>query len=158
VFRAPLATIVLLISLTGLAACGSGEKATPAACLKPAPAYLAALRATPGKVELSPGTPISSCLTENQGSGELTTVGTSMVGAATDLNAAARANPAGPAAARLGYLVGAAGKGASGTGGIHSNLIERLRAAALYSPGGRPLPSHFKGAYTSGYAEGRKNG
>jgi hypothetical protein len=151
-------TLALALSLTGLAACGSGEKATPAACLNGAPAYIAALRAAPGTVELSGGTPISSCLTENQGVGELTTVGTSMVGAATALNAAARANPAGPAPVRLGYLVGAAGQGASHTGGIHANLIARLTAAARFSPGGRPLPPGFGHAYASGYAAGKDHG
>lgn len=156
--RALVAALAALTLLTGLAACGSGEKATPAACLNGAPAYLAALRAAPGTVELSAGTPISSCLTENQGSGELTTIGTSMLGAATTLNAAGRANPAGPAPVRLGYLVGAAGKGASDTGGIHANLIARLTAAARFSPGGRPLPPAFGPAYASGYAAGKDHG
>jgi hypothetical protein len=151
-------TLALAVSLTALAGCGSGEEKTPAACLKRAPAYLAALRAAPGSVELAVGTPISSCLARNQGSGEETAVGTSMIGAATALNVAARANPTGPAPVRLGYLVGAAIRGASDTAGIHANLIARLTSAARFSPGGQPLPPDFGRAYASGYAAGKDHG
>ena len=57
-----------------------------------------------------------------------------MVEAATRLNAEARAEPGGAANLQLGYLLGAAQRGAEGTEGIHAELIRRLTAAARYSP------------------------
>jgi hypothetical protein len=151
-------SLALAGSLAGLAGCGSGEVATPAACLKGAPAYLSALRTAPGKVELAAKTPISSCLTKNQGSGDLTTVGTSMIRAATLLNTYGRGDLTGPTPVRLGYLVGAATRGASDTAGIHATLIDRLTAAARFSPHGTPLPQGFEPAYRSGYAAGEDHG
>ena len=60
------------------------------------------------------------------------------------LNAEARTNPAGAADLQLGYLLGAAQRGAEDTDGIHAELVRRLdRRAARYSPGKRPLPPRF---------------
>ena len=66
-----------------------------------------------------------------------------MLTAATKLNAEARAEPGGAANLQLGYLLGAAQRGADGTEGIHAELIRRLSAAARYSPDNRPLPAAF---------------
>ena len=150
--------IALLAAALAAAGCGSGEKQTPAACLGTPQAYVRALGSAPGKVELAPGTPISSCLTKNQGTGDMTTVGTSMIGAATQLNAEARRPGGSKAALEAGYLVGAAANGAAETGGIDATLVDRLTAAARYSPGGRPLPPGFDPAYRTGYAAGRSHG
>jgi hypothetical protein len=81
-----------------------------------------------------------------------------LVSAATRLNSDARANPEGPAALRLGYLLGAAGYRAERTGGIHAELLRRLSAAARYSPGGRPLPPRFQRMYRRGRDAGRTSG
>ena len=81
-----------------------------------------------------------------------------MVEAATSLNAAGRSDPGGRAPLRLGYLVGAAQHGAEATSGIHADLLRRLRAAALYSPGGRPLPEAFRRGYEQGLAAGNRHG
>ncbi len=80
-----------------------------------------------------------------------------MIDAATKLNAEARANPEGPAALRLGYLLGAAERGAEQTEGIHAELIRRLTVAARYSPEG-PLPAAFAAAYRDGFDAGRDSG
>jgi hypothetical protein len=144
--------------LLGVAGCGSPSDATPVACLSGASAYLRALEDAPGAVELGGQTPISDCLAENQKGGDLAAVGTAMVSAATKLNAEARARPGGAANLRLGYLLGAAERGAGGTEGIHAELIRRLVAAARYSPDNRPLPAAFYGTYRSGYAAGQKDG
>ena len=77
-----------------------------------------------------------------------------MVRAATALNSEARENPGGPAALRVGYLLGAAERGAEDTAGIHAELIRRLEAAAKYSPGSRPLPRAFERAYEEGFEAG----
>ena len=101
---------------------------------------------------------ISECLPQNQKAGDLATVGLAMLRATTKLNATARAEPGGAANLQLGYLLGAAERGAEETEGIHDELIRRLTAAARYSPDNRPLPRSFHEAYRSGYSAGQKNG
>src|SRR4051794_32475380 len=134
------ATATALLCLVG---CGATSDSTPVTCLEGAGAYLTALKKAPGAVELRGETLISGCLVENQKAGDLASVGTAMVAATTKLNGEARAEPGGGANLRLGYLLGAAQRGAEETGGIHADLIRRLSAAARYSPGGQPLPAAF---------------
>jgi hypothetical protein len=151
---------VALIVTLALAATGCGgreEDTTPVACLDGAGAYLAALGGAPGEVRLGGDVPIADCLAENQDGGELAGVGEAMLEAATELNAEAQADPEGPAALRLGYLLGAAERGAEDTAGIHAELIRRLTVAARYSPEG-PLPPAFMRAYREGFAAGRADG
>jgi hypothetical protein len=81
-----------------------------------------------------------------------------MLGAATKLNAEARSEPGGDANLQLGYLLGAAQRGAERTEGIHAELIRRLSAAARYSPDSRPLPPAFLPAYRRGYDAGFAGG
>jgi len=155
-------TALALLALTalggGLAACGATDNSTPVACLEGSGAYLRALRAAPGEVALGDGTPISGCLVENQEAGDLATVGSAMVAAATSLNAEARAEPGGGASLRLGYLLGAAQRGADSNEGIDADLVRRLAAAASYSPEGRPLPAAFLRAYGEGFDAGEARG
>jgi hypothetical protein len=147
------------IALALLAAgCGGTGDSTPVACLDGAGAYLGALGGAPGEVRLSGEVPISDCLAENQAGGDLTGVGAAMLAAATKLNAEARVEPGAGANLQLGYLLGAAQRGAEGTEGIHTELIRRLSAAARYSPDNRPLPPAFYRAYRSGYAAGNDHG
>ena len=81
-----------------------------------------------------------------------------MVGAATKLNAEARAEPGGDANLQLGYLLGAAERGADETEGIHAELIRRLTAAARYSPDNRPPSAAFLRAYREGFDAGQRRG
>jgi hypothetical protein len=147
-----------LAFVLGAAGCGQASDATPVACLEETAVYLAALRNAPGAVELRSGVPISDCLAENQKGGELATVGTAMVAAATRLNSEARAERGGAAGLQLGYLLGAAQRGADRTNGIHAELIRRLSAAARYSPDNRPLPPAFTRAYREGFDAGHTGG
>jgi len=149
--------LAFVASLIVLGGCGGPDASTPVACLEGAPAYLRALGDAPGEVELG-GAPISDCLVQNQTGGDLATVGTAMLTATTKLNAAARAEPGGAANLELGYLLGAAQRGAEGTEGIHAELIRRLTAAARYSPDNRPLPATFLDAYQRGFDAGRAHG
>jgi hypothetical protein len=135
--------------LAALAGCGAEEESTPVACLE-GPAFY--------EEPHLDGVLISECLTESQGGGDLANVGAAMLSAATELNGEAREQPGGAANAQLGYLLGAAGRGAAETEGIHDELVRRLVAAARYSPDNRPLPPAFLRAYRSGYAAGQKNG
>jgi hypothetical protein len=150
--------VIALLGFAVLAGCGSPDNHTPVACLEGTGAYLAALGTAPGSVRLRDDTPISSCLVENQAGGDIATMGTAMVAATTKLNAEARAEPGGAANVELGYLLGAAQRGADGTDGIHAELIRRLTAAARYSPDNRPLPATFLDAYQRGFDAGHARG
>lgn len=151
--RASLAALVAVFVLAGCG--GRDDETTPVACLDGAKAYLVALGDAPGEVRLSGDVPIADCLAENQDGGELAGVGEAMLEAATELNAEGREDPA--AALQLGYLLGAAERGAEDTAGIHAELIRRLTVAARYSPEG-PLPPAFMRAYREGFAAGRGGG
>ncbi|MDX6582651.1 MAG: hypothetical protein QOI10_1835 [Solirubrobacterales bacterium] len=143
-----------------LAGCGATEPpATPAACLVPGTEYLRALEAAPGEVRLPDNTPISSCLVPDQASGALQTVGKSIIDAATELNRQILRDPDPRTIIRLGYLVGAVQEGASGTGGVHHDLILRLDSAARYSgPAGKPFGAAFERTFGQGYAAGQADG
>lgn len=137
------------------AGCSKSEpEATPDACLVSSDEYLQALAAAPGEVRLEGETPISDCLVPEQEGGDLARVGQEMIKAATDLNAAARRDPTGPASVQLGYLVGAVERGAEG---IHTDLKRRLSAAARYSPDGL-LPAEFERTFGQGYSAGLESG
>jgi hypothetical protein len=141
-----------------VAGCGGREGSTPVGCLEGREAYLSALEAAPGEVRLDGETPISECLAENQDPGDLATAGAAMVEAATTLNAEAREGPGGAANLQLGYLIGAAERGAEETAGIHADLLRRLAVAARFAPGKQPLPQTFLRTYAEGYDAGRADG
>jgi hypothetical protein len=149
-------SLALCLCLLGAAGCGSSnEEKTPVACLAGPATFV---RAVDGDGRLAGNVAISSCLTENQGAGDLAQVGGSLVTAATRLNAEARRRPLSGAPAHLGFLVGAVARGASDTGGIHAVLLQRVTAAATYRPGGRAALPQIKALYARGYAEGRAHG
>lgn len=156
--RASAPPLLSALSILALIGCASPAATTPPACLRGPDAYLAALKGAPRPARLAGGVAISECLSANQEGGTLAGVGESMLSAANQLNAAARAKPSGEAGLQLGYLLGAAQRGAERTGGIHAELIRRLRAAARYSPGGDPLPAAFRHAYREGFAAGHAGG
>jgi hypothetical protein len=149
---------IALLALAVLAGCGSADSSTPVACLESEGTYLKALADAPGEVKLHGEALISECLAENQKAGDLATVGTALVGTATKLNAEARAEPGGDANLQLGYLLGAAQRGAEGTDGIHAELLRRLTAAARYSPDNRPPPAAFLRVYREGFDAGQAGG
>jgi hypothetical protein len=146
---------LLLVLIAG--GCGKQDDSTPVACLEGSGAYVAALSDAPGEVKLGGETPISECLAENQQAGDLATVGGALVEAATKLNAEARGEPGDAANLQLGYLLGAAQRGADATEGIHTDLIRRLAVAARYSPDGR-LPATFLSTYREGFDAGHTHG
>jgi hypothetical protein len=119
---------VLLLAVTLVAAEGCGkdsDKGLPSACPADSGQVVAALRQAPGPVRID-GIALSDCLTKRSSPEQVQRVGATYVEAATDLSREARSHPDGPAALRLGYLVGAAHRGASSTEGVHSELIRRL--------------------------------
>lgn len=144
--RLPL--IVLLISVAAFG-CGESENGTPSACLEGRAFFL-----EEGQKDVR----ISDCLPANQTGGDLAEVGAAMLAAATELNAEARAEPGGAANLQLGYLLGAAERGAENSEGIHAELIRRLAAAARYSPDNQPLPARFLRTYREGFDAGHARG
>ncbi len=155
--RASLAFACLAAALLGVG-CGGKEDSTPVACLEGANAFRQALGAAPGEVRVGGETPLSDCLARNQQAGDLATVGEALVEVATELNAEAREEPGGPAAVQLGYLLGAAQRGAEGTEGIHSELIRRLTVAARYAPDAAPLGARLLAGYREGFDAGHAHG
>jgi hypothetical protein len=140
------------------AGCGNQDDSTPVACLEGPAAYVTALRGAPGEVKIAGETPIGDCLAPNQTAGDLASVGATLVEVATRLNARAREEPGGPAALQLGYLIGAAEKGAEETEGIHADLVRRLTVAARFAPDAAPLGTGFRAAYLEGFDAGHERG
>jgi hypothetical protein len=145
--------LIVFLALVGTVAtgCGDSEDSTPVACLEGDRVYLRALEDAPGEVRLDGEVPISDCLPASQSGGDLAEVGAVMLAAMTELNAEARAEPGGEANVQLGYLLGAAQRGAESSEGIHAELIRRLAAAARYSPDNQPLSTPFLRTYREGF-------
>lgn len=157
----PIRGPILLACLAALALAGCGESRdseTPVSCLEGAEAYERALARAPGAVRLGGETPLEDCLAENQNGGDLGAVGEAMVETATALNAEARQDPGGQATLELGYLIGAAERGAEETEGIHTDLIRRLVVAARFTPGDETLSPAFLAVYREGFDAGRNGG
>jgi hypothetical protein len=147
---------LLTAAIALIAGCGSSQDdQAPASCLVGSQAYLTALERAPSPVLLGSTTPISDCLVPQQEGGQLATIGQEMVVAATKLNAEARRDPGGRAAVELGYLLGAASKGADS---IHTDLIRRLNSSAHFSETGGALPARIERAFGRGYAAGQSSG
>jgi hypothetical protein len=152
-------TVALVACLVAvLAGCGDKDDSTPVACLEGIVAYEKALADAPGEVLLEGETPISECFVRNQSTGDLTRVGEAVIAAATELNAGAVQEPGGPANLQLGYLLGAAERGAEESEGIHADLIRRLTVAARFAPGKEPLSEEFLETYREGFDAGRSGG
>lgn len=147
----PAWTLALLAGLA-LAGCGREEEAQlPAACRVGAPAVAAALREAPGDVRLDGGTPLSDCLVRTSEQGDVLLVGEVYLQVAARLADAAAAAPSGPAALRLGYLMGAVRRGAEETQGIYDELLRRIEQETARVDRTSP-------AYRRGERAGRQSG
>jgi hypothetical protein len=155
--RIPVVALAALLAMFTTGCSKSEPEQAPAACLEGPSVYTEALPAFPGAVRLQGETRISDCLVPGQQGGELAEVGSSMITVATRLNEEARRSPIAPETAELGYLVGAAERGAEGTAGIHEDLIRRLNTAARFSPAGAPS-ADFERNFNLGYTAGREKG
>ena len=111
-------------------ACGE-EEVPPVAgsCTGDPAAVISALGTAPDAVELPDGATISACVRNARSGAELQNVGVTLSGAAEDLEARAMEGDE-TAALQLGYLVGAARKGAATTGGVAAELVRRLERSA----------------------------
>jgi hypothetical protein len=116
------ATAILAVALAG---CGSGSAKPPEACMGDSAALLRALASAPAQVRVG-GKPISDCFTRNQDGDSLQALSTGLLGAAQTLGDRARGGNK-QAALELGYLIGAATRGAQHTG-VAGEVVRRLRA------------------------------
>lgn len=122
--RTGVASAALVLLLT--AGCSREEPPTlPAACRTGPAAFQDALASAPGDVRLE-GTRLSECVSEANDSADIQSVGATFVDVAIELVPRAEAEPEGRAATQLGYLVGAARRGADRTQGFHDEMVRRL--------------------------------
>ena len=106
------------------AGCGGGRsESLPAACTEGPGAVLKALAKAPGAVSIQ-GTPISHCFNRDAAGDDVQIVGTNLLAAAQQLGDRAKAGDR-QAALRLGYLLGAARRGAR-RNGLGSEIVRRL--------------------------------
>ena len=120
----------------------------PRQCIGDSGGLLKALAAAPGPVRVD-GEPISQCFSRKHDSVEMQALGTGLLAAAETLGDRARGG-SDKAALQLGYLVGAAERGATRSG-IADELIRRLQAETT-------LPARAQTAYASGHRAGRAQG
>jgi hypothetical protein len=146
--RFPLSWTLALIGLS-IAACGD-DPSLPSACTREPATVRTALRAAQHAVTLD-GVRLSSCVADASDAAELQAVGNSLVGAATALSDEARGHPGGDAELRLGYLIGAARRGAGREGGERTELVRRLEQEEQSLEGDRA-------AFRRGVEAGRRSG
>jgi len=148
--RGPRRTLALLVAGALLAGCGEEEE-LPIACTDRAQLERA-LTAAPRLVELPGGVSLAECVRRARTDAELQELGLALTGVAEELEVAAREDER--AALRLGYLIGAARRGAISTaGGVQLELARRLERSGAQVQG-RPLEEALVRGLEAGGAEG----
>jgi hypothetical protein len=132
-------SLAALLSLLALGGCArQDERPAPVACSAIPDAYARALDGAPGEVRVN-GVRISDCLVKDASSADVQHVGATLLETARILAERGEAE-------ELGYLVGAARRGARRSQGIHDEIVRRLEQEA------GPL------ARTPGYGRGERAG
>lgn len=121
------ATALVIGAALLLPACSDDKEAVPAACAQGPDAVRAALRKAPAPVTID-GSPLSGCIKDTSGGGDLQEVGFTYLDVASRLAAAAEREPNGSAALQLGYLMGAFEKSKVGAQGVGYELGRRLHS------------------------------
>jgi hypothetical protein len=137
--RRPAALLAVAAALGAGAGCGSSEpKPVDPACLASPGAIERALARAPAPVTLASGIRLSDCVSGADTDADLQNAGIVLTRAADHL--AGRAQRGDPQAALgLGYLVGAARRGAARTNGTRAELAHRVESAArVLADGGGP--------------------
>jgi hypothetical protein len=140
------------------AACGraTGLDHAPGVCVKGLAServgdLRAALAKAPGQVTLPGGTRISECLAHDSDSGDIQTVGSTLLSVAQDLADASQRRRSDAALTELGYLIGAAHRGATRAQGVADELVRRMDQELQNVDVAAP-------AYVSGERAGRAGG
>jgi hypothetical protein len=120
--------VIALVCATALVAGCGGDKAQPlpAACKEGPQAIVNALAKAPANVSIDGSTPISQCFNRGASGDDVQIVGTFLLSAAQQLGDRARQGDE-QSALRLGYLVGAAQRGAR-RNGLGSEIVRRIEA------------------------------
>ena len=119
----------LALILLGMWGCSEEGGPPPAVgCTAGADAVASALEAAPGEVTLADGARLSECVRDSDSDAELQSLGIVLTRVAEDLEAEAPEDP--DAALRLGYLVGAARRGAPSDSSLQFELVQRLQRSA----------------------------
>ncbi|MCW3050592.1 MAG: hypothetical protein JWO74_4876 [Solirubrobacterales bacterium] len=127
---------LLACAVPAASACGAGDPPLAATCTQSSAAIERALQRAPVTVRLRDGTALSACFANARTDAALQSFGIIAVGAAEHLGARAQHGDA-RAAIQLGYLVGAARRGAGRASGTQAELARRVeRAAAFVADGG----------------------
>jgi hypothetical protein len=117
---------LLLIGVLVVAGCGGDRsESLPAACTEGPDAVVKALAQAPNPVAID-GTPISRCFNRDARGEDVQIVGSVLLAVAQELGDRARAGDE-QAALRLGYLIGAAHRGAD-RNGLAAEMMRRLDA------------------------------
>jgi integrase len=142
--------VLALSAAALLVACGGAVDPLDEACLRSPGAIEHALARAPAPVTLPTGARLSECVANARSDADLQAEGLVLTRAADHLSAAAKGGDA-TAALRLGYLVGAARRGAARTAGIHEELRRRIESTAAFIDAGGPR-------VTAALARGRRAG
>lgn len=143
---------VLAAAAVVAAGCGDRQPALPSSCVEGAEPIVAALKTAPGRVALSDGTRLSTCVERAREDADLQNLATLYTRVADELRRRAGARK--DAALQLGYLIGAARRGARHTNGIHLELIRRLAQTV----GLDGMPPATRASYRRGVAAGTSSG
>jgi hypothetical protein len=149
--RRPAALVAL--ALLAAAGCGGEDPPLDVACTASSGAIERALQRAPAPVTVG-GTRLSDCVSSARTDAELQNTGGVLTGAAEHLALRARRGDA-RAGVALGYLVGAARRGAARTPGIQAQLARRMESAAAFVGEGGPEVS---AALARGMRAGRSTG
>ncbi|MBU3675381.1 MAG: hypothetical protein FGM34_10115 [Solirubrobacteraceae bacterium] len=146
----------LLAALAALAVagCGNSQPEGLGAGCADREQLSAALEKAPGTVALEGGTSISGCVNSARSDADLMTLGYAITATADRLAEEARGGDR-AAALQLGFLVGAADRGASTSQGIQSELAYRLESSARRIEGAGP---QARAAFEEGRRAGRSQG
>lgn len=131
-FRPRTLAAALATAVAALAVGGCGEEASlPSACGQAtAGDVMQVLAAAPERAALADGTRLSECVDRAEDDGALQTLGLTFVATADRL--AAQVGRSREAAFRLGFLIGAAERGAGPTGGLQGELVHRLQQTVAF--------------------------
>jgi hypothetical protein len=144
--------LAALSTILIFAGCGR-EGPPPQACLQARTAEVQqALRGAPGHATLSDGTLLSTCIDRAENDAELQNLGIAFVAVADELTASSAHD--GDAAFQLGFLIGAAQRGAGPTGGTQAELVQRLQQAIAFQADAPAVRAEV----LRGMAAGRRSG
>jgi hypothetical protein len=130
-------------ALALLAGCGGDKpESLPAACTNGPDAVVKALAKAPARVTID-GTPISECFNRNASGDDVQIVGTNLLAAAQQLADQKQA-------LQLGYLIGAARRGAK-RNGLGDEIVRRLEAESSSVSSDRP---DYRRGLRAGLAQG----